>query len=441
MQITLKTQAFVASTAAAAMGLAAWIYLLDPVFHNSLLVGALSFAAVATASQVLAYERPIAGASGSAAFLPFLVAVILAPHWTGLFAAGVGIVVAEAFVRRPLFKAFFNVSQTVASLAVGILVYRLLGGSSPLLGEGISALALVGALPAYFLANTTAVSGVIALSTHQRFWPLITKQTASSVVYDILALPFVYVFAWLYVQLGVPAAAILAIPLLGIRELYKTNYQLQQTNRELLELMVAAIEARDPYTSGHSRRVAANSRLIAEFLGLSRKQVERIFVAALLHDVGKIHEVFGPILSKPGRLTAAELDIMKTHSARGADLIQNVSQLRDIVPVVRHHHENWDGTGYPDGLGGENIPLGSRIIMFADTIDAMMSDRPYRAALTPLQVRAELVRMRAQQFDPQICDVLLNNPLWQELFVNIPQIHTTGQHSKLTPSSTRRVSA
>lgn len=441
MQTRLHTQIFVATTAAISAGLAGWIYYADPSYNSSLLVAALSFAAVATASQILAYERPVVGARGSAAFLPFLVAAVLAPHWTGLLAAGAGILLAELFVRRPLMKAFFNVSQTVASLAVGIIVYTSLGGSSPLLGGPISAWALAVALPAYLLVNTVAVSGVIAASTRQRFLPLFTGQTASTILYDLLALPFVYVFAWLYVQFGVPAAAILAIPLLGIRELYKTNYQLQQTNRELLELMVAAIEARDPYTSGHSRRVAANARLIAEFLNVPRKQVERIFVAALLHDVGKIHEVFGPILSKPGRLTEAELEIMQTHSAKGAELIQNVSQLRDIVPVVRNHHENWDGSGYPDGLSGENIPLGSRIIMFADTIDAMMSDRPYRAGLTALQVRAELVRMRAQQFDPNICDAILNNPLWQELFVNAPHVHTTGQQPRLTPSTTRRIRA
>ena len=441
MQTRFHTQAFVAATAAISAGLAGWIYYAEPSYNGSMLVAALSFAAVATASQILAYERPVAGARGSAAFLPFLVAAVLAPHWTGLLAAGTGILLAELFVRRPLMKAFFNVSQTVASLAVGIIVYTSLGGASPLLDGSISIWALAVALPAYLFVNTAAVSGVIAASTRQRFLPLFTGQSASTVLYDLLALPFVYVFAWLYVQFGVPAAAILAIPLLGIRELYKTNYQLQQTNRELLELMVAAIEARDPYTSGHSRRVAANARLIAEFLGVPRKQVERIFIAALLHDVGKIHEVFGPILSKPGRLTNAEHDIMKTHSAKGAELIQNVSSLRDIVPVVRNHHENWDGTGYPDGLAGETIPLGSRIIMVADTIDAMMSDRPYRAALTPLQVRAELVRMRAQQFDPHICDSLLNNPMWQELFVNVPHVHTTGQQPRLTPSTSRRIRA
>jgi putative nucleotidyltransferase with HDIG domain len=440
MSNSFRTHGYVSATAITAAALSAWVYAADPVFEPRFFIAALSFAAVAAASQIMAYERPVASASGSAAFLPFLVAAILAPHWVGLLAAGIGITTAEAFARRQPIKAFFNIVQTIGALAVAMIVYRALGGQSPLTGEPIRVVALAVALPAYLLANTSAVSGVIAASTRQRFFSLFTGQTASTVLYDLLALPFVYVFAWLYVQFGVAAAAILAIPLLGIRELYKTNYQLQQTNRELLELMVAAIEARDPYTSGHSRRVAANSRLIAEFLGLPRKQVERIFVAALLHDVGKIHEVFGPILSKPGRLTTAEHDIMKTHSARGADLIQNVSQLRDIVPVVRNHHENWDGSGYPDGLSGENIPLGSRIIMFADTIDAMMSDRPYRAALTPLQVRAELVRMRGQQFDPTICDTLLNNPLWQEMFVNVPQVHTTGQQPRLTPS-TRRVFA
>jgi hypothetical protein len=437
----MRTQLYVSGTAVSAIALSAWVYYLDPGFDTRLFVAALSFAAVAAASQILAYERPVASARGSAAFLPFLVAATLAPHWTGLLAGCIGIAAAELFARRQPIKAFFNIAQTVGSLAVAVLAYRSLGGASPLSGEPIHAIALAVALPAYLLVNTSAVSGVIAVSTRQRFLSLFTGQTATTVLYDLLALPFVYVFAWLYVQFGVPAAGILAIPLLGIRELYKTNYQLQATNRELLELMVAAIEARDPYTSGHSRRVAANSRLIAEFLGLPRKQVERIFVAALLHDVGKIHEVFGPILSKPGRLTPAELEVMQTHSARGAELIQNVSSLRDIVPVVRHHHENWDGSGYPDGVAGEHIPLGSRIIMFADTIDAMMSDRPYRAALTPLQVRAELVRMRGQQFDPEICDALLNNPLWQDMFVNAPHVHTTGQQPRLTPSSPRRVSA
>jgi putative nucleotidyltransferase with HDIG domain len=198
--------------------------------------------------------------------------------------------------------------------------------------------------------------------------------------------------------------------------LYKVTGQLEQTNRELLELMVAAIEARDPYTSGHSRRVADKARIIARAVGLREKEIERIVAAALLHDVGKIHEVFGPILSKPGRLTPEEQVIMRTHPVKSAELAGKVTELRDVVPLIRHHHENWDGTGYPDGLRSDGIPLGSRIIMFADTIDAMTTDRPYRAALDATSVRKELLRFRGTQFDPMICDSLLRSPEYSKLF-------------------------
>jgi HD-GYP domain-containing protein (c-di-GMP phosphodiesterase class II) len=154
-------------------------------------------------------------------------------------------------------------------------------------------------------------------------------------------------------------------------------------------------------------------------VGLERKEVERIYIAALLHDVGKIHEAFG-ILSKPGKLTAEEFAIMKTHSGLGAELIQRLTDLQDCVLPVLHHHENWDGTGYPHGIAGERIPLWSRILMFADTADAMMSDRPYRAALSSSQVRAEFMRLKGKQFDPYICAILLASPAFDQLFLYVP---------------------
>jgi HD-GYP domain-containing protein (c-di-GMP phosphodiesterase class II) len=229
----------------------------------------------------------------------------------------------------------------------------------------------------------------------------------------------------------VVGAFVLAVPLLGLRQLYKINYELEQTNRELLELMVAAIEARDPYTSGHSRRVAEKARVISRAVGLRDREIERIVAAALLHDVGKIHEVFGPILSKPGRLTPEEQVIMRTHPIKSAELAGTVTQLRDVVPLIRHHHENWDGTGYPDGLKGDLIPLGSRIIMFADTIDAMTTDRPYRAALDATAVRKELLRFRGTQFDPQICDSLLRSAEYSKLFATGDTVGT--EWSEKTP--------
>jgi len=179
---------------------------------------------------------------------------------------------------------------------------------------------------------------------------------------------------------------------------------------------VHTVEFRDPYTSGHSQRVSRYSRLIAEIIGLNSKAVERISVAALLHDVGKIHEIFAPILMKPGRLTPEERSVMELHPIKGAELVEKISDLRDIVPAVRHHHENWDGTGYPDRLAGNAIPIAARIIRFADTMDAMLTDRPYRKALSEKEVRSELSRFRAIEFDPEICDALLGSDRFGKFF-------------------------
>src|SRR5919202_5846694 len=207
-----------------------------------------------------------------------------------------------------------------------------------------------------------------------------------------------------------------------------------------MELMVKAIEARDPYTSGHSRRVAHYSRIIGRAIGLRPAQIERVRTAALLHDVGKMDEVFARILRKPGKLTSDEWAIMQTHPIKSAELVGTVSHLSELVSAVRHHHENWDGTGYPDGIAGDAIPLEARIIIFADTIDAMTSDRPYRKALGPAEVRAELARCRGKQFDPQICDRLLASPLFDSLFS--PETRqTTPRSSPALPAAAPTVAA
>jgi putative nucleotidyltransferase with HDIG domain len=207
--------------------------------------------------------------------------------------------------------------------------------------------------------------------------------------------------------------------MIGVRQLYKSNDELEQINEELLQLMVAAIEARDPYTSGHSQRVARYSRVIARLVGLSTRQVEKIGTAALLHDVGKIHEEFAPLLRKPGRLTDAEFEVMKSHSEKGATLVNKVSHFKDIVPAIRGHHEQWSGRGYPDALAGDEIPLGARVITIADTIDAMTTVRPYRPPRSLEEVRYELARAMGTQFDPRICAVVLSDQNWSELSLEV----------------------
>jgi len=399
----------------AAIGATIALYQSDPVFSPEFARAALTFGAISILAQLLSY-RTSRESSGSLSFIPVLATAAIAPHWVSVIAVCASALGAQLIAKKSLLKTVFNSAQEALAIALAILAYRIFGGL-PLraIGES-SSLSLIALFLVFFTTNSICVSGALGIVGDRSSWAIWKENTLKALPYDFLSLPVILFFVWTYSRFGTVGAFVFSVPLLGLRQLYKVTGQLEQTNRELLELMVAAIEARDPYTSGHSRRVADKARVIARAVGLPGKEIERIVAAALLHDVGKIHEVFGPILSKPGRLTPEEQVIMRTHPIKSAELAGKVTELRDVVPLIRHHHENWDGTGYPDGLKADGIPLGSRIIMFADTIDAMTTDRPYRAALDAPSVRKELLRFRGTQFDPTICDALLRSPEYSKLF-------------------------
>lgn len=419
-----RVEVYIFAVVALAIGISARLYVsLEYVSEEQVRV-AICFFTLGTLAQVLRYHLARA-ATGSIAFIPYLALVVLSPNWVAVVAVGSAVAVAEVISSRPHLKTVFNVAQHVIAVAVAVVAFTTLGGRSLLVDPGFRAVPLLGLFAAFTITNTMLVSGVIACSEGRDVWSVWRENTLKTVPYDFLSLPVVYAFGWVYVKSGALGVSLLAVPLLGIRQLYITNWQLEKANQDLLQLMVAAIEARDPYTSGHSRRVAHYSKIIGRAMSLSGRQIDRIGIAALLHDVGKIHEIFAPILRKPSRLDADELAIMQTHPVKSAELVQNISQLKDVVASIRHHHENWDGSGYPDGIAGEDIPLAARVIMFADTIDAMTSDRPYRSALGEADVRAELVKLRGRQFDPEICDKLLVSPLYSLLF----------KPSELTPAA------
>ena len=180
-----------------------------------------------------------------------------------------------------------------------------------------------------------------------------------------------------------------------------------QENKELfmsaIRMLAAAIDAKDPYTRGHSERVKDYSLVIARQMGYGVAELERVEIAALLHDVGKIG-IDDRILRKPTNLTPEEFEVMKTHPDKGANILAQIAQLSDIIPGTRGHHENYDGSGYPNGLKGEDIPLLARIITIADTFDAMTTDRPYQKAFT-LEFALNRIRtMAAIKYDPKIVE-------------------------------------
>ncbi|MGH7213859.1 MAG: HD domain-containing phosphohydrolase [Tepidisphaeraceae bacterium] len=188
----------------------------------------------------------------------------------------------------------------------------------------------------------------------------------------------------------------------------------------LLHSLTSAVDAKDAYTCGHSERVALLSRTLAHDAGLPDPNVERIYMAGLLHDVGKIG-VPEAILSKTGRLTPDEFEQMKKHPEIGARILRDIKQIEDIIPGVLHHHERFDGKGYPTGLSGENIPTMGRIICLADCFDAMTSNRTYRKGMPIPVALTEIRRCAGTQFDPALAEVFLT--IGQERLADMLQEH------------------
>jgi HD-GYP domain-containing protein (c-di-GMP phosphodiesterase class II) len=381
------------------------------------------------------------GGDGSIVFLIHLAALLLFGGTWAAVIAGSSTLAAQVVMGRPLNRMVFNTAQKILTVLLGAWTYELFGGGFPpsivvpgaasTFADSVrSVVAFLAGGAVYFVSNSLLVSGAVAISSGRSFGAVWKTNTLWVLGYDLAASTLGMLVAWLYLLFDDPAGlkrfAFLAIfaPIVAIKHVYgklnslqrlydeldAAHERLEQNVREQLAMMVKSIEARDPYTSGHSKRVSALSKAIAVDFGLSEELVEEIENAALLHDVGKIHAEFAPLLSKEGKLSPDEWETMKTHSAKGAELVGLFSRFKGHVQQsVRHHHERWDGLGYPDGVAGEAIPLGARIIMIADTIDAMTTDRPYRKALGFDAVVSELQKYKTKQFDARLVDCVVNS--------------------------------
>ena len=177
--------------------------------------------------------------------------------------------------------------------------------------------------------------------------------------------------------------------------------------KDIIMAMVKALEARDTYTVGHSERVALYSVHIAKELGLDIKDVDKIYWGSIVHDIGKL-SIPEYILMKPSKLSPVEYELVKNHPVAGEAMIKDFPWLDRIRPIVRNHHERWDGKGYPDGLKGEQIPFEVRIVTIADAFDAMTSDRVYRKSYSLEHALSEIIRLSGKQFDPEIAKVAVD---------------------------------
>jgi diguanylate cyclase (GGDEF)-like protein/putative nucleotidyltransferase with HDIG domain len=331
--------------------------------------------------------------------------------------------------RSPVHQLLFNIGaltiSTIGAVGAFDLVLMLPLGSHRV--EVIPAALMAGG--AYFVLNTGLLALALALESGQGWWALWRERfswmTGHYLVYGAVAAAMVLGYDAIHAY----ALLVFALPLVLIRrtqEAYlshtqgsarklrkaaetikKQNVSLAQANQLLRERSTAAMEslsatvdARDSYTAGHSRRVQKLSLAIGRELGLSEAELDLLGYAALFHDIGKLG-IPDSILLKPARLSLEEWGVMRRHADEGARIIERLGFLADAVPAIRHHHERWDGSGYPDGLAGEEIPLGARIIHVADALDSMLTSRIYQA---PRPVEDALAQLRAgarEQFCPR----------------------------------------
>lgn len=374
-------------------------------------IGLAGFVFIGLLSEALAIDfgKGTKAAKSSLAFLPFLACTILFPPAAAMSAVFLVVAPSNFLIwRRRIPSALFNISQGVIAAGVGSVTYRGLLGTIP---SGLEFLAFSLVALAFFATNMLLSSVALALMNDRsvlRTLLQVIGPGGGNLWYDLLASPIAYIATILYSGYHVTGIIAIILPLLLIRYSYQSTAQLQAANRDLLYVLVKAIETRDPYTSGHSRRVSALASMIARDLGFSERKIDTVEQAALLHDIGKIDPKFSDVLQKPYSLTPEERKLIEGHSAAGADLLQSLSTVGPaVIEAVRHHHERYDGAGYPAGLSGDRIPVIARIIMVCDSVDAMLSDRPYRNALTVNDVESELRRCKGTQFDPKIADAIL----------------------------------
>ena len=191
-----------------------------------------------------------------------------------------------------------------------------------------------------------------------------------------------------------------------LEDVNDAHKDLQELFTGLVRAMVNALDAKSQWTKGHSLRVAMYAEEIAKAIGLEEDEIQNIRLAGLLHDIGKIG-TYDYLLDKPSKLSDEEYEIVKKHPEQGEAILEDIKQLRDILPIIRHHHERIDGRGYPDGLKGDDIPVGARILHVADTFDAIMADRPYRPSPGLEFAMSELVKFAGRQFDPRVSETFL----------------------------------
>jgi len=404
--LPLKLKIYLGVITASAIAL--FIYLIPslPSLSNIWLV-LIFFLVISAFVEFIPVDLPVSGAVSIGFPIDFVLILVYGPALAMLITA-LGALIGEIIERKvSWYKIIFNASQFALSAGIAGMVYQGLGGVAGAFNLTNYIIPAIVCALVYYLINSNLFIIVIHLAEGISIWSIWKTQLRGIIATYIALAPIGFIMAMVYVSIGIWGIILFFFPLILARRSFELYTKMRKVYLDTIRALAAAIDAKDPYTKGHSERVAETSVALAEELNLSDRDIENIEYTALLHDIGKIG-IADNILGKKGSLTSQEFDKIKEHTIVGANIIEPVDFLKNSYRAIYHHHEKYNGKGYPDGLKSEDIPILARIIAVADAYDAMGSDRPYRKKLDKDKILKELKEQSGKQFDPEVVKVLMS---------------------------------
>jgi putative nucleotidyltransferase with HDIG domain len=374
---------------------------------------------VATAAPVHVPRGPFV----SLYFAPILAVAVLGGPTAAAVVATLGTTEARELRREvPWWGVLYNHTFVVIPAVVaGVVVLPFRDGIDSLVqnvavlpnSESIAVWSLVGVVVAgtlYFLLNESLTAVAVAMRDGRSFPAVLVGNVRSYGLTMVGLTPMAWLMALAYLFVGPLVAFVVALPLYTTRAAYKAVVDIRNMFTQTVRALASAIDARDPSTRKHSDHVSSIAVEIGQVMNLSESDLEQLEWAGLLHDIGKIG-IRDAVLLKPERLTREERMLMNEHPVKGEEILRDVDQLTKVRPLIRHHHEWYNGSGYPDRLIGDEIPLLARVLHVADAFEAMTASRPYRPVpLSAAEALAELQRYAGIQFDPRVVEAFTRTP-------------------------------
>ena len=402
----LKLKIYIGVITASAIALL--IYLIPSLLSlSNIWLVLIFFLALSVFAEFMPVNLPMAGSITIGFPIDFMIILVYGPALAMLISA-IGAIISEVLGKKTSwYKIIFNASQYALSVGVAGITYQYVGGVVGFQNFFKFAFPAILCALTYCLVNSILVTIVISFAQDSKIttvWRVDIKEMIPSYIAEA---PMGFLMAIVYVEVGIIGILLFFLPLLLARRSFELYTKMRKVYLDTIRALAAAIDAKDPYTKGHSERVAEMSVALAQELNLSGRDIENIEYTALLHDIGKIG-IADSILGKKDSLTSQEFDKIKEHAIMGAKIIEPVDFLKNSYWAIYHHHEKYNGKGYPDGIKSEDIPILARIIAAADAYDAMGSDRPYRKKLNKDKILKELKDQSGKQFDPEVVKALFS---------------------------------